>query len=127
MEKSKHEDYLFVKIETKKYYSCIRCVWCPLLNSYIHFNRAGFRHLIWKKSEQRTKREQLRRFLLLPYASIILSKATSVTSYREKEGVKFWALTVTCDDVQIKLIVRQVGEKQKHFLSIFRDKQKSTQ
>jgi len=123
MGKSKIDpQYVPAKLKAKQYYGQIVRIWCPALDSYINFNRSGFRHLIWKKSDQRTKKEQQRRFALLPYAARIISAPEALIKYQERNVARFWAFTGMYDDKPIKLIVRRIGNKQKHFFSIFKDK-----
>ncbi len=115
------------KQEAKERYMQVGRVWCPALDTHVSFNRIGFKHLIRKHSERRTKKEQIRRFSLLAYAGSTLTAKNIHMIYRQKdERMRFWAFLGEFDGVAIKLIVRQIGDKQKHFFSIFHDKQKST-
>jgi hypothetical protein len=119
--------YELRKREIKALYVKIGPLWCPALDTHINFNRSGFRHLIWKKSDQRTKAEQQRRFAMLPFAEKIIKASNVFIAYKERGPTRFWALTEESNDKQIRLIIRQISNGQKHFFSIFEVKQKSTQ
>ena len=111
-------------------YKKIGEVVCPILdNEKIHFNATGFGHLI-RKLKIRSRNEQKRRFRLIPFAKRLLLESTTIEDYREnkKKGkiVKEWALINTFGIVTIKLIIRQVGNGNKHFYSIMqKDTKKS--
>jgi hypothetical protein len=52
------KDYEEAKLLTQELCIKIERVWCPALDSDILFNRFGFKHLIQKRSGQRTKKEE---------------------------------------------------------------------
>lgn len=115
----------------KSLYKKIKKVACPILNNEeIHFNATGFGHLI-RKLKIRSRNEQKKRFRLIPYAKKLILEARTIGDYREnkvKKGkvVKEWALIHTFGILTIKLIIRQVGNGNKHFYSIMqKDTKKS--
>ena len=111
-------------------YKKIGEVVCPILdNEKIHFNATGFGHLI-RKLKIRSRNEQKRRFRLLPFAKKIILESTKIEDYREKKKkrkiIKEWALINTFGILTIKLVIRQVGNGNKHFYSIMqKDTKKS--
>jgi len=114
----------------KSVYKKIGEVVCPILDSEkIHFNATGFGHLI-RKIRIRSRNEQKRRFRLIPFAKRIILESKVIEDYREKKKkgkiIKEWALINTFGIVTIKLIIRQVGNGNKHFYSIMqKDTKKS--
>jgi predicted RNA binding protein YcfA (HicA-like mRNA interferase family) len=118
------ENYETAKQNAKKIYASIKIVWCPALHDSVVFNRIGFQHLIQKGSAFRPKSEQKRRFALLVHAKDILQQS-NVASEEDKAGAKLWIISGNRDGIDIKIIVRQIGNGKKHFLSIYGKKQKS--
>lgn len=108
----------------KSIYKKIVKVACPILDGEeIYFNASGFGHLI-RKLRIRSRKEQKRRFRLIPFAKRIISESRLIEDYREKKNkektVKEWALVSTFGALTIKLIVRQVGKGNKYFYSIMK-------
>jgi hypothetical protein len=104
-------------------YKKIGHVECPAFgNESIYFNKHGFSHLIRKKGKPRSPFQQLRRTRLLLYAKGILCRATTFathsTSVEDDVKASFWTFYETVDSIQIKIVVRQLGEGRKHFFSI---------
>ena len=123
------------KKKAKRIYSRIGKIKCPALSGdFVSFNSDGFNHLIRKGRIPRTRNEQKRRFVLIPYAEKVIKnpKAKILYSQRkqdriiDKHGKKitvssiahFWAFVEKFDKQVIKVIVRQFGNGQKHFFSI---------
>jgi hypothetical protein len=131
------DDYETAKRTAKEFYRTIGCVWCPALGDYIAFTDIGFRHLIWRKQWPRPRKEQIQRFVLLPCAPNIVENALVCGEYRaskQKRTVKwhggeigstppvqFWALAGGSHATPIKVIIRQIGNGKKQFLSIFKE------
>jgi hypothetical protein len=129
------KNYDEAKRNAKKLYNSIGRVWCPALGEHVIFNSAGFRHLTRQGGTARRKKEQMRRFALLPRVPNIISSFNGNKEYREVEQiatidrhgekittkvlVRFWGLAQKIDGEQIKVIVRQAGNGQKHFFSVF--------
>lgn len=114
--------YERTKRVAKSVYKKIVRVTCPILDSEeIHFNANGFGHLI-RKLKIRSRKEQKRRFRLIPFAKRIIMESKLIEDYREKKKkgkiIKEWALVSTFGALTIKLIVKQVGKSNKHFYSI---------
>ena len=97
-------------------------------NSLVRFNAIGFRHLI-RKARMRSRAEQISRFNLIKYAPIIVGDPRVAVTYRQDiriDGriVRYWALHKKIDGKRLSVIVRQVGNGEKHFYSIMERKPK---
>src|SRR3989338_5637903 len=74
------------KERAKRIYSKIGRIKCSILgNNYISFSRLGFNHLVRKGRIPRTKNEQKRRFVLLPYVEKIVKNPKALILYRKKD------------------------------------------
>lgn len=109
--------------QAKESYAQIGQVWCPALESFISFGDDGFHHLIWKNRKHRSKADQRRRFRLLKYTGNIVASTKTNIAYQEKEvalfHVAYWAFTQEQDDQTLTVVVRKVGNGEKHFYSVF--------
>jgi len=122
------------KKKAKEMYSKIGRVKCPALdNEDISFSRIGFNHLIRKGRIPRPRNEQKRRFVLLPYVEEIIKNSEAKILYRHKRikykanrhGEKilieseanFWIFAQKIKSCAIKVIIRQLNNGNKHFLS----------
>ncbi|MFA5432356.1 MAG: hypothetical protein WC319_05720 [Candidatus Paceibacterota bacterium] len=130
--------YNKAKEKAKKLYSDIGAVRCPALgDEYVFFSSLGFNHLIRKGRIPRSRNEQKRRFTLLLHVEKIIKSPKAVIIYR-KENVKeksnrhgekiliesvahFWALIEKIEDCEVKVIVRQLKDGNKHFFSVMGD------
>lgn len=124
-------------------YKNIDHIWCPALDDHVAFANDGLRHLVRKNGRRRTKREQARRFSLLPYAKEIIQDDTvkithgeNITTHLAKQHgttiliqsrASFWTLTKDYGDTAITVVIRQIEHKKKHFFSIYDAKSKNRQ
>ncbi|MEK7080707.1 MAG: hypothetical protein AAB925_02675 [Patescibacteria group bacterium] len=130
--------YKKAKQQAKQIYSKIGRIKCSALgDEYVFFTSAGFDHLLRKGRIPRTRNEQKRRFTLLPYVEEIIKNPTAKIIYRKTEikervnrhGEKiliesiahFWTLKKKVGDCIIKIVVRQLENKNKHFFSVMGD------
>ncbi|MBU1091745.1 hypothetical protein KKA27_02705 [Patescibacteria group bacterium] len=129
-------NYDKIREDTHNFYQKIRAVRCPVLNNeLVHFNAEGFNHLIYKgKRRERNKNNQITKFKLLPKARTIIEISTtyqeydeSLTTVRKKRfkkiveettTVKYWGFVAIIQNFRTKVIVRQIGNGQKHFWSV---------
>jgi len=126
------------KKKAKKLYSGIGTVVCPALGDQtIAFTSKGFRHLIRKGRIARPRNEQKRRFVLLPFAEKILKNPHASIEFRQKEikykvnrhgekilmtsNAKFWTFSEQVKDCTVKIVIMQIEDKQKQFISIMGD------
>lgn len=122
------ESYSEAKQKAKLFYKSIGRIWCPALDEEIFFNEKGFRHLIQKGRTPRLKSEQKRRFALLKHAKEIIESGLVVVEHKaeqKNQEVLYWRLKSCRDDVVITVIIQQVKNGKKHFLSVYGRKQKS--
>ena len=109
---------------------------CPALNNeLVHFSAEGFNHLIYKgKRRERNKNEQIMKFKLLPKAKTIIEITTTHQEYdeslieirkkkfkkivQETAMVRYWGFVAIIRGFRTKVIVRQIGNGQKHFWSV---------
>lgn len=130
-------EYNKIREATQSFYQKINFIRCPALNHQpIHFQNDGFRHLIYKgnkKKSERDKRVQLMKFKLFPKAKDIIKITTTYQEYEEglieiikkrkkkkvKESVivKYWGFVAIIDNFRVKVVVRQIGNGNKHFWS----------
>ncbi|MDD5696731.1 MAG: hypothetical protein PHO90_02020 [Candidatus Pacebacteria bacterium] len=130
--------YEKAKRQAKKIYSKIGRIKCSALSDeYVFFTSAGFNHLLRKGRIPRTRNEQKRRFTLLPYIEKIIKNPTAKITYKKIEikekanrhGEKvliestayFWTFIEKIDDCKIKVVIRQLENKNKHFFSVMGD------
>ncbi len=130
--------YEKAKQQAKQIYSKIGSIKCPALSDeYVLFTSAGFDHILRKRRIPRTRNEQKRRFTLIRYVENIIKNPTARIVYRKTEvkekvnrhGDKiliestahFWTFIEKVDDCIIKVVVRQLENKDKHFFSVMGD------
>lgn len=95
----------------------------PAFNSKIIFNSKGINHLLYKGNRSRRETERIEINLrLLPRAIKLLKRATfwqEESNYKTEDiFYKFWAFEAVVDERRIKVIIRQVGNGNKHFWSV---------
>ena len=130
--------YEKAKQQAKQIYSKIGRIKCPALgDEYVFFTSAGFDHILRKGRIPRTRNEQKRRFTLMPYVENIIKNPTAKIIYRKldvKEKVNrhgekvlvesvahFWTFREKINDCVIKVVIRQLANKDKHFFSVMGD------
>ncbi len=116
--------YEIVKARAKEAYQKIGKIWCPALNDHVVFNAAGFHHLIHSRKGVKSNQEQLYRFSLLSFSvDIIKNRDTIVkpgrasSKIRQGKEVLSWALNNEMAHKNITVVIRQIGNGQKHFFS----------
>ena len=114
------------KKTARRQYRKIKFVACPAFpREKIIFNSKGFNHLFYQgstKARTRAKLETSVRVKLLPRAIKLLRLMPlpqEESSYLlEKKRYQFWAFEGVVDNKRIKVIVRQIGNGNKHFWSV---------
>ena len=125
------------KKKAKKIYSRIGQVNCPALDGVVVFNSKGFTHLMRKGRVPRPKNEQKRRFVLISHAEKIIKNPKADINFRQKEikykvdrhgedrlitsTANFWTFREQIKDCVVKVVIIQIENKQKQFLSIMGD------
>ncbi len=119
----------------KKIYSKIGRIPCPAFdNELIAFTSEGFNHLVRKGRIPRTRNEQKRRFVLIPYIEEIIKNPRAEITFRQTEEqysvnrhgqnilvtsvANFWTFHAQIKKCEIKLVIKQIGSGQKQFQSI---------
>jgi len=129
-------NYEKVKEDAANFYKMIGRVRCPALNDeYVHFTSEGFNHLIYKNERrERDRGVQIMKFKLLSKAKVLVSTSSTYQEYdeslreaRRKQKkkvvsgtcvVRYWGFVAIIKDYRIKVVVRQLGNGQKHFWSV---------
>ena len=109
----------------KNFYRSIGSVRCLYFNNeQVFFNRKGFNHLLRRGRDERSYFDQINRLNLLKYCKIILSAKHNDVEYRiirrRNTVAQFWGFKAHFEKSEIKLVVRQIDRREKHFFSIFR-------
>jgi len=127
------------KQKAKTIYSAIGQVSCTALgNEAVAFTGIGFNHLMRKGRIPRTRNEQKKRFVLVPYIKQVIKNSQMVSEYRQttemveinrygkkiivSSQAEFWKLVEKIDDCVVKVVIRQLGTGgPKHFFSVMGD------
>ncbi len=112
----------FIK-DARNTYKRIKSVSCPAFNyELIYFNKHGFNHLISKQRLLRSKNEQARRINLLPHAVILIESVHKICGYKktvvDSSIGHFWTLKGNIEGKNIRVIIRQLNQGNKHFFSV---------
>jgi len=131
--------YQKAKSEAKKEYSKIGSVHCTALdNDLVSFTRIGFNHLVQRGHKPRPKTEQIKRFSLIKYATQIITNPKAEMLFEQRNTkifvnrhgnkqlvnskAEFWTFISWVNGCRIKVVIRSIDEKQKHFFSIMGNK-----
>ena len=128
------KNYQNIKNNTENYYKKIGKTFCPALESVVYFNSEGFNHLLYKNKSVRPQKEQTIKFKLLPIGKEIIEKSHLCQEYDEglveivrkkfkkkvkiKSLAKYWGFVGIVKNCRVKIIIRQVGNSNKHFWSV---------
>lgn len=92
---------------------------CPAFKGeIIHISRIGWEHTI--KELHKSKMDILGRFCILERAKKLLESATQFQDYEKRNGNEYWAFDAVVQDIKIRVIIRAIKGKEKHFLSVIR-------
>lgn len=117
------KSYGVLRKEAWDFYSQIGSVICPALNNEkVFFSRAGFNHILKKGRTPRPKKDQIRRFKLLPYTKEILQGNNATVLFRQGETALFWEIATERNNRIMRVIVRQKKGGLKHFFSVMDNK-----
>ena len=129
-------NYEKIREDANNFYQKIGIIRCPALNNEpVHFAAEGFNHLIYKgKRRERNKNDQITKFKLVPKAKELIGLTTTHQEYdegitdvrrkrfkkivQETATVKYWGFVAIFNNFRIKVIVRQIGNGQRHFWSV---------
>ena len=135
--KSPEEKCSELKKKVKENYIKIGSISCPALNRDIVFNAQGLYHLRYHVTgQERPIREQIYKLTLFPLVIPTLLNAKSVSDHRKgtfpvdrkgtKKEVQYWTLSAVVgkQDVEVSVIVRQIGNGNTTFWSVKKAKKR---
>ena len=110
----------------------------PYLETEVVFNSDGFHHLQFSARRERSKKEQLLKFNLLPLAINVIKRSGTLQEYRKdivavgKKGndgfrktkeVQYWGFTAIMGEqkIKIRVILRKIGDGNVIFWSVMPD------
>lgn len=120
-------EYEVAKAQVKEKYLSIGRVQSPALcDHHVVFTSEGFRHLARKGRIPRTKSEQYRRFLLLPFVREVIAqhkvhvefRRTFISINRASAKADFWTFLGEAGGHSIKVVIRQINNGSFRFLSV---------
>ncbi|TSC55463.1 MAG: Uncharacterized protein Greene071421_275 [Parcubacteria group bacterium Greene0714_21] len=129
-------NYEKLREDARNFYKTLGFVRCPALNNeVVHFDAEGFNHLVYKgKRRERNRNDQITKFKLLPKTKTVIEISTTYQEYdeslievakqrfkktvQETSTVRYWGFVAIIQNFRIKVIVRQIGNGQKHFWSV---------
>ncbi|HRN70484.1 MAG TPA: hypothetical protein PLS49_04840 [Candidatus Woesebacteria bacterium] len=105
------------KEKTFKIYKSWKKVYCPALQTHVHFTLLGWKHVLNKK--YRSGAEKLRRLDILPLARPAIAQAKNYKNKRKQIGYTTYELIEEVKDIKVSIIIIE-RQKAFKFLSIFR-------
>lgn len=120
-------------------YAAQKSVYCPYFTATVVVNSDGFHHLQFSARRERSKREQLLKFRLLPLALQVIRKSGTIQEYRttmtpvgkrsavdgaiSMKRVEYWGLVAIVGDkpVKIRVVLRRIGTGNITFWSVMPD------
>lgn len=126
------------KEKARNFYVAQKSIYNPYFKCEIILNSDGFHHLQFSDRRERSKKEQLLKFNLLPLAIKIIRNSGTIQEHRKgfitigkigKDGlrktknVEYWAFIAIVGDSEIKIrvILRKVGDGNIIFWSVMPD------
>ena len=119
-----------------KLYTEYPLIYSPFFKDSIFLRSDGFEHLSVSTAGERSREEQIQRFMLLPLGLHILETTTTLRAYRKqlvraapgvpvskkRKIVQWWTLAELFrrESVTVRIVVRKVGEGKLHFWSVMR-------
>ncbi len=104
----------------KIYFSWPNEIHCHALNENIKITRTGWEHIVNK--QRRTKNQSYFRAKNFPQARKLIETINLVQDIRIEDKphgtITYWILQGILDKVIIQVVIRQIGNQPKHFLSI---------
>lgn len=127
--------FIAAKEKAAAAYKDIGQIKCPYLNDFVHFNAAGFEHILFKAWDRpRSREDQYIRLCLLPLAVKVISRSHTLQEYKqcrrferfqsnskwkqEMKTVKYYGFTAIINNALIKVIVKEIEGRNKNFHSI---------
>jgi hypothetical protein len=118
----------FIK-QQKRLYKALQPCFCLALQTTVHFNSEGFRHLLYSRNRPRNHREKIYRLALINHLTEVITRAPNATQKTHSSpSCIIWVLDwMEVEDqnkkkIKVKVILRKVGNGNVHFLSVMRKK-----
>lgn len=117
------EDFRAFLSNAKQDYKKIGYIECPAFGGEkVYFTSAGFIHLIRKDKILRPMKEQIRRLSLMKMVNDIVANNQKFSEHtllnNKKPPAQFWSLVIDNNDLYVKVVIRQIGNGNKHFFSV---------
>jgi len=128
------------KTKAEHLYASRRTIYNPYLNSEVVLNSDGFHHLQFSARTERSKKEQLLKFRLLPLGLETIRRAGTLQEYRKilqpigrasarggtvMKHVEYWGFAAILgrqeEPVKLRTILRRVGDGNVIFWSVMPD------
>ena len=120
------------KEAARSMYAAQPLIHSPFFDEDIVLGAEGFRHLLLSAHGERTKAEQIQRFMLLPIGIQVLKTATTLQTYRRQLNggrrngwvtVQWWSFVALFvkQDVKVRVLVRKLGDDRLHFWGVMLD------
>ncbi len=115
--------------QTKTKYDSIGRVFCPFLNSFVHFTSDGYRHLIYKGNrKKRNVKEQIYKLELFGLVIPVVKHCEGITKWRfdgkagSDNDVQYYALVhpVGKNPIAVRVIIKRTGDGQFNFHSVMK-------
>ena len=92
---------------------------CPAFNGEIvNITREGWEHIT--HDERKTKTDILGRLFVLERAKKLLEKTTIFSEKHTRDKKEYWVFDGVIDGVRLRVVVRSVEGKPKHFLTVIK-------
>ena len=120
---SDHDRKKFIA-EALSFYKSLGKIRCPALeNKVVTFGNSGFSHLIRKDRKNRPFNEVCWRIELLKYAPSLIKDMSTTYSKTISQNkiygtISYFSMINSIDKIKVKIILRQYGTDNIHFLSI---------
>jgi len=129
------KDYIDTKQQAEISYKTFNAIYCPYFGEKIIFDSRGWKHLKFKSDQQaRIKTDQYPRLKLLYLAPQVLSKSHTIQGIWQTKKfeyqkinsrwdnvmreVIFYEFIAVLENVRLKVIVKEIVGREKHFWSI---------
>lgn len=108
--------------ETKEQYYKVGKIKCRSFNNEeVEFGSVGWRHILIKNNQRRSKEDMERRIMILSFAPEVVRKGiikNYIHTFERGKLAKLWRLEHEIGGIVYKVVIRQISNSNKHFLSI---------
>ena len=115
--------------DNRIYYNSIGRIWCPILNSDVHFTSEGRIHLIYKGNrKKRTVKEQLYKLKLFPLVVPVIKNSSEIEAWRfpnpnNEKDIQYYAICGIAGrrKLKVRVIIKRAGDGQFNYHSVMID------